>query len=130
MLTQVALPLGEAVDTSVVWRQTSFMAAVNLCIAAAGKDPKQAYMELDIDKAQWSRIQSGQAHFPHDRLVHLMDAMGNDIPLVWLAFQRGKGLHLLESEQQRQMRAKDDEIAKLRERNEWLAELLQGKRPA
>jgi len=94
------------------------MSAVDLCITAAG---------LSIDKAQWSRIRAGQAHFPHDKLIALMDAMGNDIPLAWLAFQRGKGLHLLESEQQRLMREKDDQLADLARENKLMRELLQGR---
>lgn len=103
------------------------MAAVNLCISAAGKCPKEAYIDLEIDKGQWSRIQNSQAHFPHDKLLQLMDAMGNDIPLQWLAYRRGKGLHLLESEQQRIMREKDEIAARLTEENRLMRELLQGR---
>jgi len=126
-LSQVALPLNEPVDAAVIRRLPSFMSAVDLCITAAGLEPKQAYLELSIDKAQWSRIRAGQAHFPHDKLIALMDAMGNDIPLAWLAFQRGKGLHLLESEQQRLMREKDDQLADLARENKLMRELLQGR---
>lgn len=127
-LQQVALPLTDPVDPTVVWRQPDLLQAINLCITAAGKCPKQAYMELEIDKSHWSRIQSGQVHFPADKLDQLMDAMGNDIPLQWLAHRRGKGLHLLESEQQRIMRVKDEENAKLRQENELMRDLLQGKK--
>lgn len=126
-MSQVALPLHEPVDAAVIRRLPSFMSAVDLCITAAGLEPKQAYLELSIDKAQWSRIRAGQAHFPHDKLIALMDAMGNDIPLAWLAFQRGKGLHLLESEQQRLMREKDDQLADLARENKLMRELLQGR---
>lgn len=126
-MSQVALPLNEPVDAAVIRRLPSFMSAVDLCITAAGLEPKQAYLELSIDKAQWSRIRAGQAHFPHDKLIALMDAMGNDIPLAWLAFQRGKGLHLLESEQQRLMREKDDQLADLARENKLMRELLQGR---
>ena len=129
MLSQVALPLHEPVDSAVIRRLPSFMAAVDLCITAAGREPKQAYIELEIDKGQWSRIRAGQAHFPHDKLIALMDAMGNDIPLAWLAYRRGKGLHLLESEQQRLMREKDERIAEVERENRLMRELLQGGRP-
>lgn len=126
-LSQVALPLAEPVDFSVIQRLPDFWSAIELCIRAAGKDPKAAYVELGIDKGQWSRIANGQAHFPHNKLLGLMDEMGNDIPLQWLAYRRGKGLHLLESEQQRLLRAKDEEIADLRKQVEWTTRLVQGR---
>ena len=128
MLTPVALPLSDPIDLDVIRRQPSFMAAVDLCITAAGKEPKQAYMELEIDKGQWSRIRAGQSHFPHDKLERLMDLMGNDIPLAWLAHRRGKGLHLLESEQQRLLREKDNRIAELEKQVEWTAGLVNDSR--
>lgn len=125
---QVALPLAEPVSAAVVQSLPSLLAAVNLCIQAAGKEPKQAYMELEIDKSHWSRIQGGTVHFPADRLLELMDCMGNDIPLQWLAYRRGKGLHLLESEQQRIMREKDERNAELEQENRLMRELLQGRK--
>lgn len=127
-LHQVALPLGEPVSPAVVQSLSSLLAAVNLCIQAAGREPKAAYIELGIEKSHWSRIQGGTVHFPADKLLDLMDAMGNDIPLQWLAFRRGKGLHLLESEQQRIMRQKDERIAEIESENRLMRELLQGAR--
>lgn len=129
-LHQVALPLARPVDPHVIVIQPTLLAAINLCISAAGREPKAAYMELEIDKGHWSRIQSGQNSFPTDKLLQLMDAMGNDIPLQWLAYRRGKGLHLLESEQQRLMREKDEEIAQLRQRLEWQKDLITGRQGA
>lgn len=127
MMTPLSLPISDFVDFSVIQQQSTFMQAVNLCISAAGREPKQAYIELGIDKGQWSRIQGGQAHFPHEKLVILMDVMGNDIPLQWLAWRRGKGLHLLESEQQRLIREKDELLARKNIEIEALQTAIRGK---
>jgi hypothetical protein len=112
-------PVGE-----VVRRQPSLLAAVLLCIQISGRDPKQLYLDLEIDKGHWSRITAGQAHFPLDKLERLMDLCANDVPLEWLAWRRGKGLHLLESTQQRLMREKDDRIAELEQKLAWTRELV------
>lgn len=37
------------------------------------------------------------AHFPHDKLADFMEIVGNDIPLRWLAHQRGHELRPLRS---------------------------------
>lgn len=129
-MRQIAIGLTDPIDPAVVHRQPTFWAAINLCISAAGKEPKAAYLELGIDKGHWSRMQSAQAGFPAEKLDQLMDAMGNDIPLQWLAYQRGKGLHLLESEQQRQLRERDERIRLLELREQALMDALRGVRAA
>lgn len=123
---QIPLSFPEPVDPAVIRSLTRLIDAVNLCISVTGAIPKDAYVDLGIDKGWWSKIQSGQNPFPSDKLVPLMEKYGNDIPLTWLAFQRNKGTHLLESEQQRLMRAKDDEIAELRKQVEWTKQLVRG----
>ena len=77
------------VDGSVITAQPTFTAALNLCINASGLTDKEVAGALDIDAATWSRIRSGQAHFPQDKLDRLMDLCGNEIPLQWLADRAG-----------------------------------------
>lgn len=125
-ISQVSLPLCEPVDFSVIKLQRTFWEACELAMRVAGLNAKQVYMTLKIDKGHWSRIEAGEAHFPHQKLEAFLDLLGNDIPLQWLAYRRGKGLHILESEQQRIIRAKDDEIAELRKRVEWTSQLVRG----
>ena len=60
-----------------------------LCVTASGLARKQIFDELDIDKATWSRIESGDAHFPTNKLASLMTICGNEAPLIWLAERRG-----------------------------------------
>lgn len=123
--------LSTGIDMGVVLKGiTTMSGALDLCIRSSGRDPKMLYLDLAIDKGHWSRMLSGQAHFPHDKLEALMDLCGNDIPLQWLAWRRGKGLHLLESEQQRLMREKDDQNRALQQKVDLLMEIVRGKVPA
>lgn len=125
-VSQVSLSLSEPVDFTVIKLQRTFWEACELAMRVAGLNAKSVYMTLKIDKGHWSRIESGEAHFPHQKLEALLDLLGNDIPLQWLAYRRGKGLHILESEQQRLIREKDVEIAELRKQVEWTKQLVRG----
>jgi hypothetical protein len=84
------LPLID-VDVDLVARQPSFTRALTLTKDLAGlQNDKQAYAQLGIDAAQWSKIMSGQGHFPHDKLVkYMLEVCGNVAPLVWLIHRCG-----------------------------------------
>ena len=124
-MSQLAIPVEIPIDiAAVIQRMPTVDEAVDLCIRVSHRNPKEIYIELEIDKGHWSHMQSGQANFPLSKLEDLMDICGNDIPLQWLAWRRGKGLHLLESEQQRLMRQKDEEIAELSKQLEWTKQLV------
>lgn len=71
-------------DVTTIRRQPSLAAAVGLCISASGKERKQVYGALDIDSATFSRIESGQANFPLNKLVPLMKLCLNEAPRIWL----------------------------------------------
>lgn len=93
-LTQVGLrlksrSLSVVIDLGAVTRQPSFNAAIVLCVQSSGLDRKQVYTALDIDPATWSRMESGRAHFPVNKLEQLMDLCGNEAPLMWLVNARG-----------------------------------------
>lgn len=120
----ISLPFAQSVSFEVITAQRTMLNAVMTCISVSGRDAKAIYIDLEIDKGHWSRIMDAKAHFPIDKLERLMDLCGNDIPLQWMAWRRGKGLHLLESEQQRLIRQKDDQIAHLNQKVEWLTELV------
>lgn len=114
---QVDLPLRrqvQPVKPEVVYRQPTFTTAIRLCVSLAGFEyDKVVYQELKIDAAQWSRIMRGDAHFPQDKIEQLMDFCGNDVPLMWLAYRRGKGLHDLESALERENRELKETNSKL-----------------
>lgn len=102
------------------------MAAIKLCMQASGKSDKQICMHLKIDAGHWSNVMRGNGHFPPEKLNALMDFCGNEIPLTWLAWSRGKGLVMLESEAERQMRSERDRADAAEEKVRYLERLVTG----
>ena len=107
----------QTIDHSLVLAQPSLLAAIKLCISAAGFEAdKQVYSELDIDAGHWSRILRCEAHFPVDKLPALMELCGNDAPLIWLVHARGfdpASLRRLETDVERELRAAREQLALL-----------------
>jgi hypothetical protein len=108
------------VDISTVRRQSSLQAAIGLCIAASGRDRKQIYGALDIDAATFSRIESGQAHFPPNKLVALMHLCGNEAPLIWLCESSGYDFTSMRKHRSNQ----EKRVAELEQENHDLKRLL------
>ena len=135
VLTSIAdrqLPLVEKaepveVEPALVHRQKSMLAAIALCMQAAGIADKEACLALGLDPAHWSRIVAGNAHFPLSLLGPLMDLCGNEAPLEWLAHSRGYRLDPLETELERQVREEQERNAALANENRMLRELLVGR---
>jgi hypothetical protein len=115
------------VDAALVHRQSSLLAAIQLCLQAAGIADKEAHLALGIDAGHWSRMLRGDAHFPLHLLGPLMDMAGNEAPLEWLAHSRGYELRPLETELERQVREEQERNAKLADENRMLRELLVGR---
>jgi len=100
-----------------VSREKSLGGAISLCVKAAGLEAKQLQDQLHLDKAQFSRWESGGEGVMWPKLVALMDACGNDAPLLWMLHARGYDLHSvrrIESEVERQNRLLREENAALR----------------
>jgi len=99
-----------------VARETSLGGAIALCAKAAGLEPKEIQAKLKTDKAQWSRWESGQEGVVWPKFVALMDACGNDAPLLWMLHARGYDITSL--------RRKETELeARLREATERIAQM-------
>ena len=105
----------QPVSADVIAAQADMGAAITLAIQVSGKQDKAVALDLDIDAGQWSRIKGGTAHFPHNKLNALCDALGNEVPLLWWAGSRGYEL-------KRRLSAVEAENEKLR------AELLDQKK--
>ena len=105
------------VSPAEVMRKTSLGASFDLCLELAGLEPKQLLADLKLDKAQYSRWQSGQEGVIWTKLEAVMDRCGNDAQLLWMNHQRGWDLHAMrrvESETERRLRLAMEENAALR----------------
>ncbi len=116
MSGQLAIPV--ALRPEEVAREKTLGAAIELCAKVGGYGlDKELQMELGVDKAQFSRWQSGSEGVVWPKLEKLMDACGNDAPLLWMLYQRGYDLHSVrrrESETERENRLLREENAALR----------------
>jgi plasmid maintenance system antidote protein VapI len=116
MSTQLSIP--SEVSHVEVARKRSLGAAIELCANVAGHDlDKTLQQALGVDKAQFSRWQSGTEGILWHKLVKLMDTCGNDAPLLWMLNERGYDLASVrkrESELQRENREQREEIVALR----------------
>lgn len=128
-----ARPVMQAVDPSLIARQSSMTQALQLCAAMSGM-PEKAFAGaggIVKDAAQWSRIMSsGTANFPQNELNKFMDAAGNEVPLLWLLHSRGYDITYLrkrESEYERQLREERERSAELLKRLEYAESILQGR---
>lgn len=101
-----------------VAREKTLGAAIELCAKAGGYGlDKELQQELGVDKAQFSRWHSGAEGIVWPKLERLMDACGNDAPLLWMLYQRGYDLHSLrrrETETERENRQLREQVAALR----------------
>lgn len=120
-MSQVAIPV--EIRPEDVARKHSMGAAIELCAELAGFClDKELQGTLGVDKAQFSRWMSGSEGIVWPKFARLMDACGNDAPLLWMLHQRGYDLHSLrktESETEKSNR-------QLREENAALRRVLQG----
>lgn len=115
-MEQVSLPLD--VSHEEVMRKRSLGDALALCAELAGFSlDKELQMRLEVDKAQFSRWQSGTEGVMWPKFARLMNVCGNDAPLLWMCYQRGydiASMRKLESETERENRLLREEVAALR----------------
>lgn len=112
---------GQTVDPTVVFKQPTLTAAVLLMVQVAGfRYEKQFYKPLGIDAGNWTRIKQGEMSFPLDRLMDAMELCRSDIPLLWQAHRRGKGLFDLEDTKDRTIREQAELIQRLQQEFETL----------
>lgn len=116
MTTQIALPV--EVRPEEVQREKTLGDAIVLCAKVGGFAlDKELQLALGVDKAQFSRWQSGTEGILWPKLTKLMDICGNDAPLLWMNHDRGFDLHSLrkqESATEAENRLLKEEVAALR----------------
>lgn len=115
-MNQISLPA--AVRPDEVARKQSLGGAIELCAELGGFAlDKSLQQALGVDKAQFSRWQSGVEGVAWPKFERLMDACGNDAPVLWMLHQRGYDLHSVrrrETETERENRLLREEVAALR----------------
>lgn len=114
-MVQLAVPVD--ISLAEVARKSTLGAAIELCADAAGYQPKQAADIAKVDKSSWSRLLSGDEGIKYPKLVAIMDAFGNDAPVLWMVHDRGYDLAAMrkrETQLQAQLRVANEEIAALR----------------
>lgn len=114
--SQIGIPT--EVRPEEIAREKTLGGAIDLCAKVAGYAlDKTLQSELEVDKAQFSRWQSGTEGIVWPKFVRLMDLCGNDAPLLWMLHQRGYDLSSLrkrESEVERQLREANEQIVALK----------------
>jgi hypothetical protein len=123
-VNQIGFPSN--VTAQEIAREKTLGGAIGLCVKAAGYEPKEAMDALKVDgkpldKAQWSRWESGQEGIVWPKFAALMDFCGNDAPLLWMLHARGYDLGSLrrrETETERENRLLREELARERQERE------------
>lgn len=126
-MTQLGFP--SEVTVQEVAREQSLGGAIDLCVKAAGWSPKQAQDAIKADKAQFSRWADGKEGILWPKLVALMDACGNDAPLLWMLHARGYDLASMrkrETETQALLRVANERAEKAEMKVRVLTEALRG----
>lgn len=130
-MNQLGIP--SDVSRQEILREQTLGGAIGLCAKAAGLTPKEVQAKLGADKAQWSRWESGAEGVIWPKLQALMDACGNDAPLLWMLAARGYDLASLrrkESETERELRVARERIAQLEHEREIERRLFRDLRTA
>lgn len=113
--SQIALPV--EVRPEEIARKQSLGSAIELCAELGGYSlDKTLQQELEVDKAQFSRWQSGTEGILWPKLTRLMDACGNDVPILWMNHQRGWDLYAMrrrETETEMKLRLAEERIRQL-----------------
>ena len=115
-MNQLSIPVEVRPDE--VMRKQSLGAAIELCAELGGYSlDKTLQQDLNVDKAQFSRWQSGTEGIQWAKFTALMDKCGNDAPVFWMLHQRGYDLHSLrrrETDVERENRLLREEVHALR----------------
>lgn len=126
MTSQIALPVLVSQDEIV--REKTLGGALELCAKAADFVREKTLCEsLKFDKAQLSRWHNGTEGIIWPKFVKLMDACGNEAPLLWMLHQRGYDISSLrkrETEYQKRVRELEEELSEEKKKRAYSEETL------
>lgn len=103
-----------SITDAVIYSQPNRLAAFRLAQMAAGKDDKEIYGPLGIDKGTWSRIQTGDAHFPINKQLQYQQLCGNHVLLKYDAYHSGFELVPMRSDLERRVAELEQELVQER----------------
>ena len=125
------ISLAVRIEPTEVARKKTLGSALELCAVLAGFSlDKELQQRLHVDKAQFSRWISGTEGILWPKFCALMDACGNDAPLLWMAHQRGYDLESMrqrESETEKALRVANEALAKERDTVRLLTAVINGR---
>lgn len=125
------ISLSVRIEPVEVARKKTLGSALELCAELAGFSlDKELQQRLHVDKAQFSRWTSGTEGILWPKFCALMDACGNDAPLLWMAHQRGYDLESMrqrESETEKALRVANEALAKERDTVRLLTAVINGR---
>ena len=86
-MNQLHIPV--RVDFDAIRRKPSLGKAIEECIELGGLETKR----LPFDESQVSKWKNGSEGIKWEKLLKLMDACGNDAPVLWMLHMRGYDLN-------------------------------------
>lgn len=113
--------------------------ACSRCAEAAGVQDKTVVADLSyddeakVDAPTWSRIKANSAAASHETREALMDAMGNELPLMWELHRRGydpNSLRRYETDLQKRVRELEEQLAQERQEREVITRFVREARAA
>lgn len=122
-----------AIDPSVITSIKSLPDAIKKCAELVGSIDKTVAIDTGIDSPTWTRIKQGEAGIKGDFLDRLMDACGNELPLLWLLHSRGYDPNCLrryESDVERENRQLRDQLETERRERAVILEFVKQARAA
>lgn len=122
-------PNPQPVSDEAIYLCKDKIAAIRLGIAASGLEEKQIYLALQLDKATWSKIMSGQLNWPTDGDEKFEAIVGNNILTIWQMYRRGyKKPEPRQSEHERIIAELQSKVAEMERDNRLMRELLTSRR--
>jgi hypothetical protein len=99
MLGAVEKPI--AVDDHLISQCDTMLDAILLCVNLSRFTHTRVRDMLGIDKGHWSRIMTGQANFPTNKMHQLVQVCRNLAPLQWFSHATGVPLVIDKREQRK-----------------------------
>lgn len=110
------------VDETIVRSRKSLLHAFVSAADQGGLDDKQAAAAAGMDPSTWSQFKAGDRGIKPLIVNGYMDQCANELPLAYWAYSRGYELRPLESELEKRLRLKEEELLDEKKKNAVLLE--------